>query len=577
VTGISNRALARARSAVPIAVAVAALTLLSACAGVPTSGPVQRGQTVVEERGPIFPVGSAGPNMGDSPGAIVSGFLRAQATGFTDDFQFAVARQFLSDSARNKWDPLKGALVYASSSSPNVQLTGDNQVRVGIVRAGKLQPGGQFDEDSGASQSIEYVLQKDAAGQWRITNPDDGLVVSKADFDELFLRTTIYFPSSDGNYLVPDVRWFANRSVPTQVVRAVLGGPSSFLHDSTRKVTPDGVKLSSDAVTVTDGIAEVDLSAEETAATPADRALLKVQLGAVFQQLPKIQGVRINVGGIELTTPDPPQLAGDPQPAGILWYLADQHLVQLQLQGNPPTPVAAPGVDLSTVAQPSDPAIGYGVGGPVFLLSQSQNLMYVPADGTAPRQVLAGSGRLAPPSVDRFGWAWTAEVQSSGLVHAVAQDGTGYELHADWLDGRSVQSLRVSRDGARLVIISTGPVGGVEVDVVGVQRQSGAPEKLGDPVRIGATLTGASTVAWVDEASVAVLGRTAGSLDQGVYIVPIGGPTRLVRSRPDAIALAAGRDDRALYVSNADGQLYLSGSTSGSPLATGVTYPTLQG
>ena len=572
---MSNRALTRARSAVPIA--VAALTLLSACAGVPTSGPVQRGETVVEERGPIFPVGSAGPNLGDSPEAIVRGFLRAQATGFTDGFQFAVARQFLGDSARNKWDPLKGALVYASSSSPDFQVTGADQVRVGIVRAGTLQPGGQFDEDSGASQSIEYVLQKDAAGQWRITNPGDGLVVSKADFDELFLRTTIYFPSTDGNYLVPDVRWFANQSLPTQVVRAVLGGPSTFLHDSARKVTPDGVRLSSDAVTVTDGIAQVDLSAEETAAAPEDRALLKVQLGAVFQQLPKIQGVRINVGGVELTTPDPPQLAGDPQPAQILWYLADQHLVQLQLQGNPPTPVAAPGVDLSTVAEPSNPAIGYGVGGPIFLLSQAQNLMYVPADGTAPRQVLAGGGHLVPPSVDRFGWAWTAEMQSSGSVHAVAQDGTAPGLRADWLDGRSVQSLRVSRDGARLVIISTSPVGGVEVDVVGVQRQNGAPEKLGDPLRVGATLTGAVTVAWVDEASVAVLGRIAGSPDQGVYIVPIGGPTRLVRSRPDATALATGRGDRALYVSNAAGQLSLSGSTSGSPLATGVTYPTLQG
>jgi len=168
-------------------------------------------------------------------------------------------------------------------------------------------------------------------------------------------------------------------------------------------------------------------------------------------------------------------------------------------------------------------------------------------------------------------------MQSSGSVHAVAQDGTAPGLRADWLDGRSVQSLRVSRDGARLVIISTSPVGGVEVDVVGVQRQNGAPEKLGDPLRVGATLTGAVTVAWVDEASVAVLGRIAGSPDQGVYIVPIGGPTRLVFSRPDAIALAAGRGGHALYVSNAAGQLSLSGSTSGSSVATGVTYPTLQG
>jgi hypothetical protein len=577
VTAIAGRAAARARSALVVVVVAAALTLLSACAGVPTSGPVQRGEPVVEEPGPIFPITSSGPASGDSAADIVKGFLRAQASGFSDDLQFGVAREFLSESVRNKWDPLKGALIYTSASSPDIQLTGANVVRLEVVLAGKLEPGGQFAEDSGASRGIGFGLEKDASGQWRISKLDDGLVLSKSDFDNLLTRITIYFPSSDGNYLVPDVRWFANRSVPTQAVRAILVGPSDFLRGTVRKVTPDGAKLSSDAVTVTDGIAEVNLSAEEKAAPPADRALLKAQLATVFQQVPKIQAVRIKVGGVELTTPDPPLLVGEPTLDPLPWGFVEGRLVHIQ--GTPPAPVAVPGVNLSTVVEPSEPAIGYGDGGaPIFVLSQAEVLMYVPKDGTPPRSVYSTGRGLVPPSVDRFGWVWTAETQSSGAIVARLQDGTSAPLLIPtWLDGRLVQSLRVSRDGSRMVVLSTSPVGGVEVDVVGIQRQNGAPQKLGDPLRIGATLTGVVAVAWVDEASVAVLGRTEGSPDKGVYIVPIGGPALLVLSRPDAVGLAVGRGLRALYLATADGRLYLSNSSSGSPLATGFTYPTLQG
>lgn len=575
MTTILSRRPTGRRSLATTALAVATVALLSACSGIPTSGPVQRGEPVVEQPGPIFAVLSAGPSPGDGPQDIVGGFLRAQAAGFSESFPFGVARQFLSDSVRNTWDPLKGAVVYASTSSPDFQLTGDHSVRVGVVTVGTLDPSGQFTEDSGASLGIGFELQKNADGQWRISKLPDGLVISKPDFDLLFRQAPIYFPSTDGDHLVPDVRWFSNRSVETQAVRAILGGPSGFLLGSVRKVTPDGVKLSSDAVTVTDNIAQVNLSAEEMAASPADRALLKVQLAAVFQQLPSIQGVRINVGGIELTTPDPPQLVEDPQPGLLPWYIADGHLVWFQ--GTPPAPVAVPGIDLSTIPEPSYPAIGYGAGGPIFVLSKSQNLMYLPADGTPPRLVFSTGRHLAPPSVDRLGWAWTTETQSSGDVDAVSPGQAQVKMKADLLEGRTVQSLRVSRDGSRLVVVSTSPVGAVEIDVVGIQRQNGTPQKLGDPVRIGAILTSAVSVAWVDEASVAVLGGTATTPDQGVYLVPVGGPTRLLVSRPDAVALAAGHGERALYVSTADGRLYVSSTTRGTPVATGVTYPTFPG
>ena len=576
---IPGRKTTSSRAATTAGLAMALVALLAGCVGIPTSGPVQRGEPVLEESGPIFPVVSAGPLPGDSPVDIVRGFLNAQAAGFSDTLQLGVARQFLSDSVRNTWDPLKQAVVYTSTSSPDIQLTRDRTVRVGVVVAGTLDPGGQFSEVSaGTNRDIGFGLEKDAGRQWRISTLDDGLLVSKSDFDTLYRETLIYFPSLDGAYLVPDVRWFSNRSVgtqATQAVRAILGGPSPFLRDSATTVVSVGVKLASEAVTVTpDGIAQVNLSIEEKAATPNKRALLKLQLQAAFAQLPTIKAVQILVGGVELSAPDPPQLSGDALPGTIPWAIAGGRLVRIE--GNPPAPVAVPGVNLSTIPEPSDPAIGYQNGGLIVVLSMGQNLVYVPADGTPPRTLFPGH-HLVPPSVDRLDWAWTAEAQSRGTIVAARQNGRVMRMKADWLDGRSVRSLRVSRDGSRMVIVSASPVGVAEVDVVAIVRRGGIPQRIGEPLPIGATLTGAVSAAWVDEASVAVLGRAGVHADLGVYLVPIGGPTQLLLARPDAVALAAGRGERALYVANAAGALFVSNTTSWTAFTTGVRFPTFPG
>jgi len=218
---IPGRKTTSSRAATTAGLAMALVALLAGCVGIPTSGPVQRGEPVLEEPGPIFPVVSAGPLPGDSPVDIVRGFLNAQAAGFSDTLQLGVARQFLSDSVRNTWDPLKQAVVYTSTSSPDIQLTGDRTVRVGVVVAGTLDPGGQFSEVSaGTNRDIGFGLEKDAGRQWRISTLDDGLLVSKSDFDTLYRETLIYFPSLDGAVPRP------GRPLVLQPERRDAGDPS---------------------------------------------------------------------------------------------------------------------------------------------------------------------------------------------------------------------------------------------------------------------------------------------------------------------------------------------------------------
>ena len=152
------------------------------------------------------------------------------------------------------------------------------------------------------------------------------------------------------------------------------------------------------------------------------------------------------------------------------------------------------------------------------------------------------------PSVDRFGWAWTAQ-PSTGLV-AARVGAPPVQVGADWLEGRAVRSMRVARDGVRVAVVSAG-ADGVQVDVAAITRdESGAPQQLGAPVRAGASLVDASAVVWSEESTLAVVGRSVGNA--AVHLVPVAGPTRLL---PEVADLADLAGSTVLYVTTTDGEL----------------------
>jgi hypothetical protein len=97
---------------------------------------------------------------------------------------------------------------------------------------------------------------------------------------------------------------------------------------------------------------------------------------------------------------------------------------------------------------------------------------------------------------------------------------------AAWLAGRSVVSLRLAPDGQRIAVISTDANGkDPRVDVAGVVRQpNGLPASLAAPLRLAPTLTLARDLVWVDDATLAVLGRLTSAQVIRPWLVPLGGP-----------------------------------------------------
>lgn len=513
------------------------LTALAGCVALPTSGPVTAGDGEVAEPEGIV-VLAQGPQADAGPAEIVEGFLLAGAAEVTGDF--AVAREFLVGDAREEWDPTAGAVV---AGAREFEVTGEAQVSVEVAVEGKLDSGGQFTEASAdARESLRFELVENADGAWRIAHAPDGLVLTPANIDQQYRPATLWFLTPERDMLVPEVRWFSQRSVQTAVVEALLAGPSPWLREAVTTAVPAGVELKPEAVLLEGGVAEVSLQPAQLV-QDADRGLLLAQLEASLRPL-GVSSVQVRAGGVVLrsgaqTLPTAP-------PRGGLEVLAGTRVVAFA-DGQ-----ATPVEDLAPVEGPAPQALAQGAAGLHVALADPGTLVTVPRAGE-PREVLVSGTALAAPSVDRHGWVWTARTSTAAPLVVTRPGGAAAEVTGEWLAGRTVQALRVSPDGTRIAVVSAG-ADGVTLDVAGVVRDdAGAPLRLGAPLRAGAQVVPTTSVVWVDDVTLAVLAEDeAGTVP---YLVPLSGSSTALPAVAGAVALAAERGDRTLHVVTAEGEL----------------------
>jgi hypothetical protein len=544
--------------------------VLGGCVSIPTAGPVTEGDGAVDEPGSVFPLAYS-PPADASPTAIVQGFLSASAAGLGDNY--AVARQYLTAPARTAWVPGEGVVVYSTAENLDFENPQEPQVSVALPVVATVDADGRYAESPpGAEQDAVFDLVQDAQGQWRITALDNGVLMSQPIFNSVYRATPLYFLTPAADVLVPEVRWFPERNAATYAVRALLNGASPWLRDAVRTAFPEGTELAVESVPVdADGTAAVDLSAAVATADVTDRALLKAQLAAVLE-LPGVRQVAVSIAGLPMVEPAPADLPRDPSVGTVLRTLRDGRV--LQLDGSELT---APD-DVPPLGVPDPHALAWARdGNPTVVLSGPDTLVLAPATVEDPPRTLLTAPGLVEPSVDPLRWVWTGPAQSTGRLTAVQAEGVATEVVVPWLDGRSLRSLRVSRDGVRIAVVSSGP-DGVTVDVAGVVRDgSGTPQRLTERMRVGTRLATATEVVWVDESTVAVLGTSGTMTGPTVHLVPTAGPTRALPAIENAVSIAAGRGERAVYVATEVGGLHSLRGTSWVLVATGVQSPAFPG
>jgi hypothetical protein len=396
----------------------------------------------------------------------------------------------------------------------------------------------------------QFNLEK-VAGEWRISDPPNGLIILEPDFERLYDERDVFFLDPTGQRVVPDPRLVIKGGAqPTALVQRVLDGPSGPIAAGVRNPLT-GVQLRN-AVTINDQSAVVDLTG-----LPADPAPVLSQVCAqiVWTLAPLSQTVEIRLDG------EPVNLDGvPPQQTPEDWAAFDPDAVPLDAVGHylsggavhtvtagaaAPGPAGTGAYGLSSAAVSADPRTGklsFLVG---VHSDASGAVLYAGAYDKDLAQVLTASSLSAPTVAATRSEAWV--VRDGTDVVRVPAGAAPQAVSAPTLQGLGrADVLRLSPDGVRAALVVAGPSGS-SLYVGTVVRADDGSVELRDLRGIAPSLSQVVDVAWRDSGNVVVLASDQRQDRVDPYTVGVDGwalstlPSAGLPSQPESIAAAPTR------------------------------------
>lgn len=426
-----------------------ALGLPAGCATLPTSGAV----VIEPRRSQASDPGGAAidadpPTTGASPSLIIDGFLHAMVT-----YQpgYPLARQYLTSAAKASWRPEAGVLVYADGTEPTVTA---DKVTMQVPLVGTVGADGAFDAAGDGMWSHDFGLAKED-GEWRISNPQSGILISRYLFASGYVRHDVFFLDSSRTTLVPDARYVVrgNRT-PSTVLKLLLAGPSLWLSPSVVTAVPAEATIGG---SVADS-GEITVPFSTVPANAADRSLLSAQIAALLRQLPDVKVFRITSNGAAVDIAEqredgsiPLTIADRYDPlvtlTSQLFAMSDGHLVRApDTFGGTARVVNG---DFGTQTWDAS-AVAVGTDGIAAALLVGNQIVRGTVDGQGTKSVLTRAG-LRRPQFARDGGLWT--MTTSGEVWRIDSD-RAVLVQAPGLVGRTVIAFRISPDGQRIALVT---------------------------------------------------------------------------------------------------------------------------
>jgi hypothetical protein len=503
------------------ALLVASAGALGGCVTLPDEGPVRSvavndtgdGEALVDYIPP-------GPERGSGRVRLVDSFLTSMTA---TPLSTRVAREFLAAPGGRGWDPERGTVSYGSQ-----QLVRGHGGRFTLRLRDivELDARGAWLGDPTAGRGYDYPLRLvRRAGQWRIANPPDRLLVPRAHFTTQYQQFQLFFFDESARVLVPELVFVPRgRHAPTQLVAALLRGPEPELRGVVQTflpadATPDGLSVPVSR----SGTAEVPLGREVLDMDAGRLRRLFAQVSWTLGQLPGVERVRITVD-------DAPVSAGGSRngvsvdewsefdPA-VVWAATDLY----GLRGGRVVTLDSGGEE-----QVSGPLGGVSLGlRSVAVDLMAQRIAGVRADGRRVvesdrdgvpgkrptmadvRSVYVGTDVLRP-AYDLYGQLWIVDRTATGARLSVIGPGAPAQaVAAPGLTGRRVGRFVLSRDGTRLVTEVRGArrdellVARVRRDPKGRVLGVGAGRRLAIPRPAGRV----EDVAWSGPSALAVLVR----------------------------------------------------------------------
>ncbi len=564
----------RARVALGLVMAL----LLAGCGGLSRSGPVQPGLEVGSGNPPVLGVNPPGPGVGATQDSIVRGFVRA---GAASDAAYDNARAFLTTQMSERWKPDRTLVLLADDVTPRATLLDPATVRITARAAGTVNAQGRYTAARPGSEVSATFGLSTVGGEWRISElPEDfGRWIASSQVSRLVQPYDVHYVSTSQRSLVPDTLWFPVDKLATRLARAQLVPVPPHLDDTAVTAVPAGTRLLGDAVSIESGVAAVNLISEEKlSAGENTRQNLWAQFVSTLTQDTEVNRVELSVNGV------PVNLGGLDGPAGTLAEVG----FSTPPEPAPVQPVVRRGDDVvvfdpSTLgdAEPRQPTVS----GTYPQVPRAFRRLALSADGNELAAIDPGNNGISrwrgtnryevpldatdvgSPSYDQRGYLWMGGVGTKGAkaprlwVVDLSADpadprAAATPVQAAWLDDRRVVEARVARDGDRVAVLSTALDGSdTRIDIAGVVRTGGGlPQRLAAPLRVGTSLTRATSMAWLDDRTLAALGVLDGKVLRPV-VVSVGGEVRGLTPVPDAVSITSTGGERDLWVVTSKGRL----------------------
>jgi hypothetical protein len=240
-----------------VVAALATIVLTAGCSGVPKTSRPEIVRPVNETGNAVASRPVIGPNSGDDPRTIVSGFLQASVSA---DAGHTAAKQFLTTDAKRKW--LDNAATIVDDYRVNVpDLHGDTAtVAVTGRRYGQLDNRGVFTPilrgiGYADSENFTFTLTK-SGSDWRIDTPPQGLLLKRLDFETYFTKRPLYFFDPSETRLVTDLRYseLDGQALASWLLTQMVAGPRDELSSSVVNELTDQVDSRRASITVGDQI-----------------------------------------------------------------------------------------------------------------------------------------------------------------------------------------------------------------------------------------------------------------------------------------------------------------------------------
>jgi Lipoprotein LpqB beta-propeller domain/Sporulation and spore germination len=527
---------------------LAFVLVLPACSTVPNNSPtVQITQAPARQMDEIG-IEPLAPEPGETPDDIVRGFIDAAASTRQGH---PVAREHLAGQAGGTWSDEAGITIISADYATVTTVAGSVTVSANLV--GTVDERGVFTVGGSEPFRREFTLEQ-VEGEWRITNPGDGLIIAEPDFERLYDERAAYFLDQTGQRVVPDPRHLIRgEAQPTALVQRLLEGPSAALAAGVHNPL-SGLQLRS-SVTVRGQQATVDLRGLATDAAP-QLAQICAQLVWTLAQpqlsirsvVVRIDGEQVELEGVpaEQTVDDWASLDPDAVPVdGVGHYLSGGALHTVTAGEPAPGPAGTGVYGLTGAAVAADARTGelsFLVG--VRAGPGGASLVAGPYGGELAPVLDAGSFSLPSVAATREE-AWV--VRDGTSVVRVLAGAPPQAVNAPTLFGLGrADVLRLSPDGARAAVVVEGPQG-LALYVGTVVRAEDGSVALRDLRDVAPSLSQVADVAWGDSDTLLVLAGDARDDRIAPYSVGVDGwglvqvPTAGLPSQPRTIAAAPTR------------------------------------